>query len=281
MFEELKRNYPHVESWTVVDVGAYRGEFAEKSFEALPVRQLIMFEPQKDSYLWLKERWGGDHRVTVVNSALDEEEGEAEFFVAEHGYQSSLLMPVDGDLLQRKESVRKETLDGYFRDFHKKSGEQVILKVDTQGRDLGVVRGGMGFVRRERPVVQCEIIFAPLYENQCSYLELFNLMEQLEYRMVMLQEVHVDEEGFLAYADALFFPCEEMREQRHEKFSLMENPSQQKRIMILEEICQERLELIETLDRECKKRLELIEEQEKRLKAFEEQMTIKKNDGIS
>jgi hypothetical protein len=97
------------------------------------------------------------------------------------------------------------------------------------------------------------MIYAPLYSGQADPDEIVALMKGKGYVLYSLYNVHATVEGRLAFADTLFVP-REIDVPQSQKFVQIDNhESHREQIRILEEICRERLSLINVLDAEVKR----------------------------
>lgn len=95
---------------------------------------------------------GFDH-VTVEQCAMSEQEGSAQFTMHDHAECNAL---VRGALMtQPTEFVSLVTLDSYAR-AHDWSGIDFI-KIDAEGEEVNILRGGQEFLTRNAPLIQYEI----------------------------------------------------------------------------------------------------------------------------
>jgi hypothetical protein len=146
--------------------------------------------------------------------------------------------------------VEIKTLDSIYCDKCNIDKYDYFLKLDTQGNDLSVLKGAKSFIQRIQPVIFCELIYVPLYENQSYAHEIINYLMENDYVLTRLEDVHETGNGIIAYADGLFvhknklnLDCSTFELALH-KDSYCIN---------LENVCQERLDLIIRLDKECKR----------------------------
>jgi hypothetical protein len=81
-----------------------------------------------------------------------------------------------------------------------------VLKIDTQGADLQVLKGAAQLLAFSQPIVVAELIFAPLYENQDSAAEIIIWMEKHGYVFAGIFDDFYSKEGCLSWCDAVFIP---------------------------------------------------------------------------
>ena len=160
---------------TVLDIGANRGQAARQFLAMFPQAVVHSFEPNPSAAAALKTRVdSGRSKVHVC--ALGESESEMTLHLAEDDVGSSLLPwsprvapGQHGAWTQPAGAIRVPVrrLDAVWDELD--AAAPALLKVDTQGFDLQVLRGA-GNLLRPGPVaaVQVELNFAEYYEGQGS-----------------------------------------------------------------------------------------------------------------
>jgi FkbM family methyltransferase len=159
-----------VEPRTVLDVGASRGQFALVAARRWPQARLICFEPLPDAARTLAGLLASMPAAEVRDVALSELPGVAALYVSRADDSSSLLpiaarqsaaFPgteevgvIDVRTNRLDTEVDIATLD-----------RPILLKVDVQGGELRVLRGGTGILKYIDAVL-AECSFAELYEGQ-------------------------------------------------------------------------------------------------------------------
>lgn len=198
---------------TIIDVGANTGQFARRAREIFPSASLICFEPLPEAFAELSE-WAktcGDGRVKVLQRAIGEEAGVVKMFNhAEHNASSSLLATTTKATSlypQLSNQVPAEviltTLDKAVDEFAIDLQGDVLIKLDVQGYEDRVIRGGHATFERGRACI-VEINLDGLYENQAEFLEIQHLLGNLGYRYAGNLEQTYDEDGHVVYFDAVF-----------------------------------------------------------------------------
>jgi len=163
----------HVCPATLLDVGANKGQFS-LAFRALrPGARIIAFEPLPEAADQYERLFRRDARAALHRVALMDREGEAEFHVTDRRDSSSLLKPgcgqrdafgVRGEVTIR---VPVRRLEGYLKSAVLE--RPILLKIDVQGAELGVLRGCDGLDVID--FVYVELSFTELYEGQPLYDE--------------------------------------------------------------------------------------------------------------
>ena len=140
---------------TFWDIGAHIGFFAVIASRAVGASGLVRcFEPMNDN----RERLGrtvalnGLANVTISDVAVGGESGHATLYPHKHS-QMWALGGHQGQGSQEGMPVRVCSLD----DLAAKLGDPHVVKVDVEGAELEVLRGGMRLLRRAGPVVLVEM----------------------------------------------------------------------------------------------------------------------------
>jgi FkbM family methyltransferase len=193
---------------TLLDIGAYHGDFTARFLGDGKFRKAILFEPNPKNLVEIKKRFVGQSHVIVENAACDTQPGERDFFCAGETYTGSLLpygtptpTPVERSVVQCV------TLDSYLND-HQALDKIGLLKIDTQGNDLHVLQGGEAMLRASRPWIVVELIYVPLYESQGHPHELALWLATRGYTMAAQFNEYYTGNGWLAWSDACFIPKE-------------------------------------------------------------------------
>jgi FkbM family methyltransferase len=154
---------------TVLDMGANRGQWAERLRMFGYRGRIISFEPDPIPFTALAERVRSDPRWSAVNSAVGASTGRVEFNASDDSAVSSLFTPRPEYLLRnpagrtlRKELVSVTRLDGMLNEIS--ATDPLFLKSDAQGGELGVLEGAGGLMDRVVGV-QVELSVRPIYDG--------------------------------------------------------------------------------------------------------------------
>lgn len=146
---------------TVIDVGANKGRAARRFRRLFPGARIYCVEPIPRLCRRL-ERWAGTQggAVRVFQTALSAAPSEQPLYVhRQSDILSTLAVPAPGDAARYEPiPVRVETLDGLTADL--RLDADVLVKLDTEGLDLQVIRGGEETLRRAAAVI-VEAAFHP------------------------------------------------------------------------------------------------------------------------
>lgn len=140
-----------------LDVGASRGKFLRDVVRFAPGGHHIAYEPAPDSSEHLRSLFPW---LEVRQVALSDHEGTATFVqVVEPGFRGYSRLETYTDkstypagLRTEALEVRTERLDGHLPE----GWLPHFVKIDVEGAELSVLEGGIGTLRRARPVVAFE-----------------------------------------------------------------------------------------------------------------------------
>jgi len=192
------------------DIGANRGQTIHLLQDCLASPVIHSFEPASASYAALAEQSFGA-QVCIHQLALGEQVGMAEFNTFKHSELNSFLaMNADkGENLFAEEkiiaveSVRVDTLDSFCT---KHDIDRIdLLKIDTQGFELPVLRGAIGLLKQQKiGTILLELNFATLYDGQSDPLEILQLLRSHQMRLVDYYEKERITGAELSWTTALF-----------------------------------------------------------------------------
>ena len=134
-----------------IDCGAHLGLFsAQFSRQSRNLRAILAFEPNGALFPFLESniRAGGFGNVTALPAALADFRGKGRLSAPDYDPTSSQALFIEPDPAG---AVEVMTLD----DIAGRVGPAVALKLDIEGTELEVLRGGRDFIRSLQRVVIC------------------------------------------------------------------------------------------------------------------------------
>ena len=268
----LNRLYSQDDELLILDVGAYRGDFTSELMHYFQKVQAILFEPSPTNFSYLTEKFIDDSNIKVFNFAISNYNDNNSFYLLENEATNSLLHPINKGY--SKIELEIKTLDMFW--YESQQFDRLdILKIDTQGNDLKVLEGARQIIRQYSPCILVEAIFVVLYQSQDSYYEMLKLMQEYDYSLIRLFNIHYGRQGQLAFADLFFVPnqkIERLEESLDENFICYDIDYLVSQNQFLQKTCDERLSLINTLDKIAKERLELIKVLDAEIKRLQAKM---------
>jgi FkbM family methyltransferase len=164
----------------IADVGGSTGTTAILYSKAFPKAPVYVFEPIQESFSALKERLKNERNAFPINKALGNEVGKASINVASRISSSSIFnlytdpsAPVFTEALahERTETIQISTLDTEIPE----DKQVLILKIDVQGYELEVLKGGAETLKRTQ-VITLEMNNHNGYTGSPKYFELDNFL---------------------------------------------------------------------------------------------------------
>ena len=166
---------------TVLDVGANEGQFASTAVFAFPAAKIVCFEPLPSAQPALRavaDRHQG--RLEIEPFALGDTSGHVDLNVTNFSPSSSILpveqhtaVPID---VAETTRVAIRCLSEWAAT--KSLVPDIIMKLDVQGYEANVLRGGIDVLKQTRVVI-AETTFTPLYQGQSSLGDLCAILEPL------------------------------------------------------------------------------------------------------
>jgi FkbM family methyltransferase len=197
---------------TVIDVGANKGQFAREISRTFPRARLFCFEPLAEPFAALSA-WAAtqDGRVRCFNVALGDAAGDVHMHQHdEHSASSSLLETTDTchaiypqTRAEHLTMIRVETLDEVLNRVIDEVPRDILLKLDVQGFEDRVLRGGPKVLACCRAVV-LEVAVAPLYAAQADFPTLVAILRSAGLSYAGNLEQTYGDDGRVVFLDAVF-----------------------------------------------------------------------------
>ena len=159
----------------IIDIGAHKGEFLENMLKIEKVNSFYAFEPQKNIFNELNEKFSKNEKITLFNFAMDKEITNKKLKINKLSMTSSLAeinekslyLKVKNFLTFSKSNFEDEyeiqtnTVDKIFENI---SLQKALLKIDVEGFEINVIEGSM-MKLKEIPFVLLENQFGNHYKN--------------------------------------------------------------------------------------------------------------------
>jgi FkbM family methyltransferase len=210
VFETLGYYVKRLGVEVVIDVGANEGQFGEELRLNGFTGRIISFEPQQSTFAVLKEKISKDKTWECHNIALGAANGTSVLNVSKNSVFSSFLKMSEsvGESGYGTESVSQEeitvkTLDTVWPALGCER-RCTMLKTDTQGFDMAVLRGAAGCLSHIQ-AVQMEIPLRSMYSGQPTIDQILPELRALGFCLLELTKVcRASVTGELLEMDGLF-----------------------------------------------------------------------------
>ncbi|MGD0091357.1 MAG: FkbM family methyltransferase [Planctomycetota bacterium] len=194
---------------TVLDIGAHTGLFSVTINTVFPKARIYAFEPQPDCFEKLQARLQGVPGCAALNVALGEQSGPVAFERSSFSPSSSCLRMAElhktlfpHTARTQTASVAMERLDTVAQTLDIR--DPVLIKMDVQGYEDRVLRGGAQTVQRAR-VLLVETSFLQLYEGQALFADVHDLLRGWGFRYAgSLDQLPNPQTGEALQQDSIF-----------------------------------------------------------------------------
>ena len=208
MVVHLKELFAALEIDTVLDVGANYGQYYEFLRDKVGFTGVVhSFEPIPELGAKLAARSASDPKWHVNQCALGIKSGKAQFHISDKPGWSSLRelrrgqsRPTDDLQITRSVEVEVRSLDDVVG---KLKVNNLYLKLDTQGSDLDVLRGGEATLKIVNGL-QTELGCIPCYDGAASPAEVLAFLAERGFWMTAVHSLWQDDDFRIGEADAVF-----------------------------------------------------------------------------
>ncbi len=192
------------------DVGANIGQYSLNMRKIGFNKKIISFEPLKTAFSTLEEVSAKDNNWIVNNYALGNENVESMINVSGNSFSSSILNMLPEHINRApdskyiaKEKIEIKKLDSVFNNYYEE-GDNVLLKIDTQGFEKNVILGAGNILNKIR-IIELEMSVMALYENETSFIDMINFLESKGFELFSLENGFSDSKtGRLLQLDGTF-----------------------------------------------------------------------------
>jgi FkbM family methyltransferase len=194
----------------LLDVGANVGQYATEIRNGGYEGQIVSFEPLAEAFRELQAAARNDPRWAARHVGLGATPGEADINISGHSDSSSILpmtrryLDMSPDLRYLgTEKVRIETLDSASAEFLEPSA-RVAVKIDVQGYEMEVLRGGAELLRRA-VFVESELNLVELYHGQAKFDQLLDTFYDAGLRLASFEPGNLETQvGALVWGNGIF-----------------------------------------------------------------------------
>jgi FkbM family methyltransferase len=208
MWERVRRCLD-AEPQMIFDVGANEGQTADALSRHFASAILHSFEPDPTTYERLVQNLSSGKKVVTHNFALGDETTSGSLKRTKLSVGNSLL-PLEENLGLGDWTIGLDQIPVSVRrldEFCAESGISHIdiLKTDTQGAEVAVLTGAGDMLHPHSiKVVQCEVIFRPLYKGQSEFEDIHSYLIQRDYSLVGFFNEVRNERQQIGWADAVY-----------------------------------------------------------------------------
>lgn len=208
--DSIKYYLPNVDC--LVDVGAHKGFFASSFSNLINVNKIICVEPNRNLTFDIKKN-NPISNLVIETIGLSDKDGESTYFVHEDSTMNSIVevdkivlkekFPFDNPSKLRETKITVTTLNSLFKRNNIRYTDSVFLKIDTQGNELNILKGGLDVLPQIRGCL-VEHMFVKAYRTDYSFIDLMNFMMENNFVFVGVPAILKRPTSELSSADFLF-----------------------------------------------------------------------------
>jgi FkbM family methyltransferase len=190
----------------IFDVGANTGQSAVRFARSFPDSTIFSFEPEHQAYAQLQQNVRSLSCVRPYNIALGCRPGTVTMYRPQNSGLYT-LRPPRGWAAGETAEVTVLTIDDLCAT--ERVSQIDILKTDTEGYDLEVLRGARGLLAdRKVRFIYAECEFVPsARDHHTNFFELYEFLVEYGYLLVGLSTENVVPSRGLDWGNALFVPA--------------------------------------------------------------------------
>ncbi len=193
-YHALTRVFSTDEPLVAIDVGANDGVTARRIVEVFPLATVHAFEGSPDTFQRLRSATQDIAAIRPLALAAGPNDGTVEFQIAADDRLSGVLPPsdlgkryyADAADVTRTVTVPMVRLDAWAK--REGIGRVDLVKVDTQGFDLQVLRGCAELLPNVR-AINCEFQFAQEYEGCSTFSQIDQFLVESGFALYQIHEV--------------------------------------------------------------------------------------------
>ena len=202
---------------TILDIGAYTGQFFLLMKKVFPEADVYCFEPLRESFEVVDQKVSRFQGSRAFNTAVGENQGTVSFYRNDFSAASSVL-PLSEEhrqliseagsypeaLNETQTTVSIDRLDEICKTADIKIKSNLLIKIDVQGFEDKVVLGGQETFAQAKVVVS-EVSFFEAYAGQVLFDGMYSLMRNMGFVFKgFIAEQHSTLDDVLLQADAIF-----------------------------------------------------------------------------
>ena len=177
IINQLKKNISSMDIY--IDVGSHKGSYVDLICKNFNLKKILMFEPQKNIYKFIKKKYFEKKNININNFALSDEEKKQILYINKHDLTTSLTkINKSNNYLNLKAklfggSINDMILDEYLINTYRLDriietnniSKIDLLKIDTEGHELQVLKGTGSFLKSRGQFILIEFHNSDIFQN--------------------------------------------------------------------------------------------------------------------
>ena len=173
--KRISRYLSELDIEKIIDIGAHKGEFLESTSKLNNIISFYAFEPQKNIFKELNEKFSNNQKITLFNFAMDNEITNKKLRINKLSMTSSLaeineksfylkiknFLTFSKSNFEDEYEIQTNTVDKIFENINL---QKALLKIDVEGFEMNVIEGSQ-MKLKEIPYILLENQFGNHYKN--------------------------------------------------------------------------------------------------------------------
>lgn len=173
----LKNYFDHVSIF--FDIGSHKGTYTDLFLNNFNIKKIIMVEPQKKIFKFIKKKYKKNKNIFIYNYAISNKEKMQTLFVNKHDLTTSLSQI---DKKNKYLNIKAKLFGGNIDEMilkeykiktvkmlkiiHLKKIKKIdVLKIDTEGHELQVLKGMESYLKKNVKCIVIEFHNSNVYLN--------------------------------------------------------------------------------------------------------------------
>lgn len=194
---------------TILDIGAYQGNFSQAASFLFPQAKIYAFEPIPECYQRIVKLQQKYPNIVPVNKAISQQTGPMQFYQNESAPSSSykkMTLTHKQEFPQTEKEkviqVKSMRLDEFFA--KQKLEQPIFAKLDVQGAELDVLKSAGDYLKQIDAIL-LETSLVKLYNNSPTFHDLYQYLYVHDLNFVdILDKLYSAKNNKLVQFDALF-----------------------------------------------------------------------------
>jgi FkbM family methyltransferase len=192
----------------IFDVGANEGQSIKRFKSIFPKSIIHSFEPIKECYEKIIKIYDKKN-IFINNYALGNKDCEKFFYINKNTTTSSFFKInnkykelVNSDRINMSVKTKIRTIDGYVA--LNKIRKIDILKIDTQGYELNILKGAKKSLLNKIKFIELELTLADYYKKKVNFYEIDKILSENNFILYDMENISYDKNKRLVWFDLLY-----------------------------------------------------------------------------
>jgi FkbM family methyltransferase len=203
----LKKANTQTNSKLIIDIGAFDGKSALFLSSCFGGNEILAIEANDRMFKVLKKSVEKNKKITPLNYAVTSKTGPIDFYVTKNLVSSSINETNSDHSIKLGNELqvdRKEIVNGIRLDDLNVLQEILLIKIDTQGHEMEVLKGAIDTLTRTSSVL-VEMGNHDYYSKGSKYFEVDNFLRSINFVLVDVIVTYREKGIAMREYDALYF----------------------------------------------------------------------------